>query len=135
MKTVAKFINPEEAKVARTFLASHGIEAYLNGEESLSVMPHLPMGAGSYYLMVAEEDEARTRQLLDEVEREHQISKAEQQGDGFSKKQLWLTLALVVTFLVLLIGNSYANDLNRHTRGLNDFIGEPTCLIGENWWN
>ena len=68
MKTIAQFLNPEEARVAKSYLAANGVDAIISGEESLSVMPHLGMGTKGFQLMVADDDIALSQDLMRQVE-------------------------------------------------------------------
>ncbi len=121
MKTVATFLNPEEAKVARGFLSANGIEAIIAGEESLSVMPHLGMGGRAYQLMVAEEDENQVRRLLAEVEAE---AEASDDGDavkpGWTRKKTLLTVAIFASIFLFFIGNSESAELDRAARAIDE---------------
>ncbi len=68
MKNLCSFINPEEARVAKSYLEANGIDAFVTGEESLSVMPHIGMGAEAYQLFVHDEDHYRAKGLLEAIE-------------------------------------------------------------------
>ncbi len=120
MKTVAKFINQPEAQVAKGFLTSHGIDAIIGNEKSLSAMPHLTMGMNSFQLMVAEHDVAHARRLLDEVEREHAASKEEKVEPRWTKKETFLALALLAAAFAIIFGYNLPSEVNRHALGLHD---------------
>ena len=126
MKTVAAFLNPEEAKVARSFLVANGIDAFISGEESLSVMPHIGMGAKSYQLMVDDEDEPMAKRLLDEIEENAAKTMPQHQATGWTSKRVFLALALVVTLFFLFVGNSYSHELAVQGERAKAYL---SCLI------
>ncbi|WP_306253644.1 putative signal transducing protein [Parvularcula sp. IMCC14364] len=123
MKTVATFLNPEEAKVARSFLVANEIEAIIAGEESLSVMPHIGMGTKSYQLMVDDEDENQALRLLAVVEETHAALRAERkESGGFDTKRLFLGLAILASIFLIFIGNSYSSELAPEGASAADYI-------------
>lgn len=56
MKTVAKYLSPEEAMVARSLLQAYDIPAFLPGSEVLGNLPYLAFGTSGYQLMVMDDD-------------------------------------------------------------------------------
>lgn len=60
--TVAQFIEPLEAEMARLRLQSAGIETFLSGENAGMMEP----GLGPLQLQVSSEDEADARAILDD---------------------------------------------------------------------
>ncbi|MCI5046160.1 MAG: DUF2007 domain-containing protein [Aquisalinus sp.] len=124
MITIATFLNPEEAKVARSFLVANGIEASILGEESLSVMPHIGMGAKSYQLIVDNDDEATAKGLLADVEEAHsdiEDETAERQRRS-DKKHLFLWLAVAASIFVIFVGNSYSQEIFQAPVSATDYI-------------
>jgi formate dehydrogenase assembly factor FdhD len=64
-KTVRTFITTHEAHLARGFLESEGIEAFVRDEFSVGIRPYMSQALGGVRLDVREEDYERARGLLD----------------------------------------------------------------------
>ena len=64
MRLVGVFYDAEEAKIARGFLRSHGLEARLPDEDALSVMPHMSVSLGGYRILVPDAEAEEARRLL-----------------------------------------------------------------------
>ena len=68
MKELARFLDGVEAQVAAGFLRANNIEVTLPEEGHLGVQPNLSFGVGGYRLLVAEEDYARAKALLNNTQ-------------------------------------------------------------------
>ena len=64
MVTVAKFLDPSEAQMAKGALEAEGIEVFIQGENANSMVPM----AFRTRLLVRKEDEADARELLEAAE-------------------------------------------------------------------
>jgi len=64
LKTIATFLAPEEADLARCILDSEGISSYLEGATTISMAWWWSNAIGGVKLQVAEADEPRARQIL-----------------------------------------------------------------------
>lgn len=64
MRQVGRFYDAEEAQVAAGFLRSHGLDASLPDEHSLSVMPEMRFGLGGYRLLVPDGEALAAERLL-----------------------------------------------------------------------
>jgi hypothetical protein len=62
--TVARFLDPAEAQMAKGALEADGIEVFLQGENANSMMPM----AFRTRLLVSTQDEAAARELLEAAE-------------------------------------------------------------------
>ncbi len=123
MKTVATFLNPEEAKVARSFLVANSIAASIAGEESLSVMPHIGMGAKSYQIMVDEADELTAKRLLADVEDEYaRTDEDEPARRSADRKHMFLWLAVAASIFVIFVGNSYSQETFQAPVSATDYV-------------
>ena len=123
MKTIATFLNPEEAKVARSFLIANGISASIAGEESLSVMPHIGMGAKSYQLVVEDAYELTAKRLLAEVEDEYARTDDDEPARGNSdRKHMFLWLAVAASIFIIFVGNSYLQEIFQAPVSTSDYI-------------
>ena len=63
MKTLAHFATHEEALVARSYLASHDIEAVLMDDKTSATLPHI-MSSQGYALLVPDADLEAAREAL-----------------------------------------------------------------------
>jgi len=64
MKTVATFLNQEEAYIARSFLLANGIDAELADGETNSVIPHVNFGGASMLRLVVQDEDASDAEAL-----------------------------------------------------------------------
>ncbi len=127
MKIVAKFLNSEEAKIARGYLAANGIAAILAGEESLSVMPHISMGGANHALMVEDDDFEQAKALLNSVEEGHKERTVKENNFVTNKNTL---ATLFFAFIVIsFVFSNQDHTLNRHALGLNGFHTFISCFI------
>lgn len=67
-KTVRTFTTTQEAYLARGFLESEGIEAFVLDEFSVGIRPYMSQALGGVRLDVRAEDLERARTLLDITE-------------------------------------------------------------------
>jgi Putative prokaryotic signal transducing protein len=65
--TVATFATEHEAEIARGFLESNSVHAFLADESVYRIASSLKAGMGGIRLQVRPEDESRARSLLAEV--------------------------------------------------------------------
>ncbi|GEM_PF-1786035 len=64
MKTIAKFQNQEEARIALTFLLSQEIHAFLPDSETFGNLPSLAFGLSGFRLMVPDDEAEKALALL-----------------------------------------------------------------------
>ncbi len=64
MKTIAKFQNPEEARIALTFLQAQDIHAFLPDSETFGNLPYLAFGLSGFRLMVPDDEVEKALELL-----------------------------------------------------------------------
>lgn len=66
LKTIATFLTPEDANLARCILDGEGISSYLECETTIGMVWWWSNAAGGVKLQVAEADEQRAREILAE---------------------------------------------------------------------
>ncbi len=64
MKTIAKFQNQEEARIALAFLQAREIHAFLPDIETMSNLSSLAFGLSGYRLMVPDDEVEKAQELL-----------------------------------------------------------------------
>jgi hypothetical protein len=64
LKTIANFLTPEDAEVARVALENEGVPAFLEGVTTIGMLWYLGNAIGWVKLQVMEEDEKRAREIL-----------------------------------------------------------------------
>jgi hypothetical protein len=64
--TIASFSTPEEAALARNFLETRGIKAFLTDEETVGMFWHLGNAVGGVKLQVADDDQDRAQLALEQ---------------------------------------------------------------------
>lgn len=117
MITIITFLGPEEARVARSYLAANGISALLKGEESLSAMPHLSMGAQSWQLMVSDDDAPQAKRLLAIVEQQASPSQGQDNQPKTLRtrhRNIAFIAALVASAFIILFGRGQTTELEKH---------------------
>jgi hypothetical protein len=83
MKRVYVAGNPIDAKFAKDFLESAGIEAMVRGEHLFALRGGVPMTAETLpWVLVHEEDYERARELLERLETRSRLQSVEKEGAG-----------------------------------------------------
>lgn len=113
MKTVATFLNQEEAYIARSYLLANGIDAELADGETNSVIPHINFGGASMLRLVVSEADASDAEALlrsvnegDTAFRGEHLEEVAPAGDETGFRRLMMALgfgALLVWFYVQII--------------------------------
>lgn len=65
--TVGGFVSRSMAELSRSFLADHGIASEVTADDAGGAAPHFSHAVGGVYLIVAEQDADRARELLDQA--------------------------------------------------------------------
>lgn len=99
---VTRFIDPEEAYVANSFLNSRGIKTIIQNEHHLTTAPHLRIGLGGYRILCGSSDREAARNALNAC-RANEPSETREGSDdtkdNFSpRKRNWLWLPLAASF-------------------------------------
>ncbi len=96
---VGAFGGRAEAEAARGYLASHGIDARVVGDDVNGLHPDVAFGTARVTLLVPREDAEEARRLLDE----HDVRDP---GDRTATRRsfaTWLVAALMLTMVVTII--------------------------------